>query len=146
MTTSSPVIKQWAIFSDTKAFLSSYPFDQIVDETVSLGVTAISLHILQLNSKCQDLPKFQFRGSGGRVFCSSQNSKCQDLHKFQFSAGVGGGGVFCSSHFLEGLGSQTVPHILRIYMETNNYTLAFLFFIVGTVNVYSQDWACCYHQ
>ena len=27
---------------------------------VSLGDTAISLHILQLNSKCQDLPKFQF--------------------------------------------------------------------------------------
>ena len=30
------------------------------------------------NSKCQDLPKFQFSGVGGGVFCTSQNSKCQD--------------------------------------------------------------------
>ena len=44
------------------------------------------------NSKCQDLPKFQW---GGRVFCTSQKSKCQDLPKFQW--GGGGGGVFCTS-------------------------------------------------
>ena len=42
------------------------------------------------NSKCQDLPKFQFQGEG--VCCRSQNSKCQDqdLPKFQF------GGEGCS--------------------------------------------------
>ena len=70
---------------------------------VSLGDTAISLHILQpplrgggvlesQNPKCQDLPKFQFpRGPG---VLESQNPKCQDLPKFQFSGeGGGGGGV-----------------------------------------------------
>ena len=38
------------------------------------------------NSKCQDLPKFQFSGGGGegRYSQPSQNSKCQDLPKFQF--------------------------------------------------------------
>ena len=40
------------------------------------------------NSKCQDLPKFQFSGGGG---CSgSQIPKCQDLPKFQFFWGGGG--------------------------------------------------------
>ena len=42
------------------------------------------------NSKCQDLPKFQFLGRG--MFCISQNSKCQDLPKFQ-SIFRGRGGV-----------------------------------------------------
>ena len=64
------------------------------------------------NSKCQDLPKFQFSGGGvGVTLCQvktqsakiclnfnfrgrgyslpSQNSKCQDLPKFQFSRGGG---------------------------------------------------------
>ena len=41
------------------------------------------------NSRCQDLPKFQFLRGG---FCSSQNSKWQDLPKFQFWREV-----FCSS-------------------------------------------------
>ena len=40
------------------------------------------------NSKCQDLPKFEFIGGEG-VFCSCQNSKCQDLAKFSFP-GEGG--------------------------------------------------------
>ena len=66
---------------------------------VSLGDTAISLHILQpplrggggvlesQNPKCQDLPKFQFpRGPG---VLESQNPKCQDLPKFQFPRGPG---------------------------------------------------------
>ena len=60
---------------------------------VSLGDTAVSLHIPQLNSKCQDLLEFQFSGGGGQVFCPSQNLKCQDLPKFQFP----GEGVFCPS-------------------------------------------------
>ena len=41
--------------------------------------------------KCQDLPKFEFSGVGGRVFCS-QNWKvlnCQDLPKFEFGGGGG---------------------------------------------------------
>ena len=64
---------------------------------VSLGDTAISLHILQppltlggvlgsQNPKSQqDLPKFQFSGGGGGgSVLGSQNPKCQDLPKFQF--------------------------------------------------------------
>ena len=35
------------------------------------------------NSKCKDLPKFQFSGGGGGI----QNSKCQDLPKLQLSGG-----------------------------------------------------------
>ena len=75
---------------------------------VSAGYTEISLHIRpgqfqfstwvgggvflgSQNSKCQDLPKFQF---GGGVFLGSQNSKCQDLPKFQLG---GGGRLFLGS-------------------------------------------------
>ena len=54
---------------------------------VSLGDTAISLHILQptlgmggghsgsQNSKCQDLPKFQFWGKGGILEVKTQGAK-----------------------------------------------------------------------
>ena len=67
---------------------------------VSLGDTAISLHILQpplmdrgggvlesQNAKCQDMPKFQFSGGG----CSGKSKpKCQDLPKFQLGGGDSG--------------------------------------------------------
>ena len=44
------------------------------------------------NSKCQDLPKFQFFG-GGVILCQvKKNPKCQDLPKFQYSGGGGEGG------------------------------------------------------
>ena len=97
---------------------SNYAVHTSINEMVSLGDKAISLHILQPptatrggcsvlvktqsaksclnlnfrggdvfcsseNSKCQNMPKFQFSGKG-EVFCTSQNSKCQDLPKFQF--------------------------------------------------------------
>ena len=56
--------------------------NNLKNEMVSLGDTAISLHILQV---------------GGGAFCTSQNSKCQDLPRFEFSgSGVGcGGAVWC---------------------------------------------------
>ena len=73
---------------------------------VSLGDTAISLHILQpplavggggvlesQNPKCQDVPKFQF-GGRGRGGLGSQNPKCQHFPKFQFFRGAGGGRGF----------------------------------------------------
>ena len=64
---------------------------------VSLGDTAISLHILQLNSKCQDLLKFQFSGGGGGVLSVSKLKVPQELPKFQFFWGGGGGwGWGCS--------------------------------------------------
>ena len=67
-----------------------------MNEMVSLGDTAIILHILQLFHILHFvLPKFQFSGAG--VFCSSQNSKCQDLPKFHFSGGGGGSGGRCCS-------------------------------------------------
>ena len=50
---------------------------QYVNETVSLGDTAISLHT------------FQQQPGGGGVFLGSQNSKCQELPKFQFLEGGG---------------------------------------------------------
>ena len=52
---------------------------QVRNEMVSLGDTAISLHILQ--------PPLML---GGGVVLGSQNPKCQDLPKFQFSEGGGG--------------------------------------------------------
>ena len=66
---------------------------------VSLGDTAISLHILQ--------PPLNW---GGGVL-ESQNPKCQDLPKFQFSAGGEGGG---------GVGLKQIPEqgVLRI-LSTN---------------------------
>ena len=83
------------------------------------------------NWKCQDLPKFQF----SRVFLDKsrtplvQNSKCQDLANFSFPGGgwgyswPGKNRVFLpkwakichASHILEGLASQTVSHILRMW-------------------------------
>ena len=56
------------------------------------------------NSKCQDLPKFQFSG-GGVLFWSSQNSKCQDLAKFPFRAG-GGGGIFLGNQIVNWYSGQ----------------------------------------
>ena len=41
---------------------------------VSLGDTTISLHILHLNSECQDLPKFKW-GGGCSVVVKSQSAK-----------------------------------------------------------------------
>ena len=68
------------------------------NEMVSLGDTAISLHILQpargvfWKVKTQSAKiclNFNFRGGGGG--CSGKsNPKCQDLPKFQFSRGGGG--------------------------------------------------------
>ena len=65
---------------------------------VSLGDTAISLHILQLllrggilesqNPKCQDLPKFQF--SGGELFWKVKTQSAKICLNFNFQ----GGGVF----------------------------------------------------
>ena len=77
-------------------------------------------------SKSQDLPKFQFSGGGGGVFCNWKYSKSQDLPKFQFSGGGGysvtentqspkiclnfnfrgGGGVFCNWKYSK---SQDLP-------------------------------------
>ena len=91
---------------------------------VSLGDTAISLHILQ--------PPL-----GGRGDLESQNPKWQDLPKFQFSGGggvLGGGwdggfwtkfqnrvnwGIWAQnlpSHFLYAFASQIVSHILRMWI------------------------------
>ena len=79
---------------------------------VSLGNTAISLHILQpplngrggvlesQNPKCQDLPKFQL-GRGG---LESQNPKCQDLPKFNWGGCSGKGGLYSEVQCIMGNG------------------------------------------
>ena len=49
------------------------------------------------NSKCQDLPTFEFLGrrwGGGVGVLPSHNSKCQDLPKFQGFFLGGGVGMF----------------------------------------------------
>ena len=82
------------------------------------------------NSKCQDLPKFQFWGGRG---CSEvvKTQKCQDLPKFQ----IWGDGVFWTKiqnrvfwgfwaqilpcHFLDSFASQIVSHILCMWRLIN---------------------------
>ena len=49
-------------------------------------------HLTRANVNTCPIPIHSRLVQGGGV-CSSQNSKCQDLPKFQFS---GGGGVFCT--------------------------------------------------
>ena len=88
-----------------------------VNEMVSLGDTAISLHILQLNLKCQDLPKFQFPWEGRRGFCT----KSQNRVFLPIWAKI------LSCHSLEGLGSQIVCHILRMWRLINDLLLTMNF-------------------
>ena len=90
---------------------------------VSLGDTAISLHILQpplnkgggvcsgkskVKTQCQDLAKFQFSGGGGRgEKCSEPNAR----------TGCSGGfrAQILPCHFLVAFASQIVSHILRMW-------------------------------
>ena len=82
------------------------------------------------NSKCQDLPRFQFSGGGGGgrwYSLPSQNSKCQDLPKFQFW-GEGGSvpRVGALSDFLTKFSTTPASYCITdslshtTYVETNN--------------------------
>ena len=56
---------------------------------ICLNFNIVCVCVCVLDSKCQDLPIFQFGGEGGGVVCSgSQIPKCQDLPKFQRGGGV----------------------------------------------------------
>ena len=105
----------------------------LANEMISLGDTAISLHILQPSKP--KVPRSEQISMGRGGVLESQNPKCQDLSKFQLWEGGGGGrlcsepnsriGVFCAiwSKISGSLACLCITDSLShtTYVETNQH-------------------------